>query len=80
MVKAINRCGEHDVLAAAAEDHDPVIALTRELISIHSWGGIETNEPVLDHLRQVKRNRTSTGKRCAWSGPLKGAAWSDCCL
>jgi succinyl-diaminopimelate desuccinylase len=33
-VNAINYGSEHDVLDAASEDHESVVALTRELVAI----------------------------------------------
>lgn len=49
-MNTINHGGEHDVLAAATEDHESVIALTRELVAIPSRGGIDPYEPVLNRL------------------------------
>ncbi|WP_328617215.1 hypothetical protein OHS18_13315 [Amycolatopsis sp. NBC_00355] len=49
-MNVINQVGEHDVLAAARQDHESVIALTRELVIIPSRGGIDPYEPVLNQL------------------------------
>ncbi|GAA1274355.1 succinyl-diaminopimelate desuccinylase [Sphaerisporangium rubeum] len=44
--------GEPEIAAAlhmADEDHDAVVALTRELVRIPSRGGVDSYEPVLEH-------------------------------
>jgi hypothetical protein len=42
IVNAINHGGEHDVLAAAKQDHESVIELTRDLVTIPSRGGVDS--------------------------------------
>jgi succinyl-diaminopimelate desuccinylase len=42
VVEAIDRGGEHDVLAAAKQDHESVTELTRDLVTIPSRGGVDS--------------------------------------
>ncbi|WP_245193139.1 M20 family metallopeptidase [Amycolatopsis alba] len=89
----INRGGEHDVLAAAREDHDSVVALTRELVAIPSRGGIDPYEPVLTRLGSwldrhdlaatVLKDQTgaTVGLTCEIHGARPGPRWVlDACL
>src|SRR3954453_12483732 len=42
--------GEYNVLATAQEDHESVIELTRDLVTIPSRGGIDSYEEILDRV------------------------------
>lgn len=92
-MNTINHSGEHDVLAAATEDHESVVALTRELVAIPSRGGIEPYEPVLNRLSTwlEQHNLTATvlndktgatvGLTCEIRGTRPGPRWVlDACL
>lgn len=92
-MNAINRAGEHDVLAAATKDHESVIALTRELVAVPSRGGIDPYEPVLNQLSgwlhqrnlltTVLKDKTGAivGLTCEIRGDQPGPRWVlDACL
>jgi succinyl-diaminopimelate desuccinylase len=81
------------VLAAATEDHDSVVELTRALVAIASRGGIDPYEPVLDHVAgwlaarflSAAVLRDSTGAAvaltCEVVGARRGPRWVlDACL
>lgn len=83
----------HDLLAAAEEDQESVIELTRDLVTIPSRGGIDPYEPVLDrvgawlagrHLpTTVLKDETATtvGLTCEITGTRPGPRWVlDACL
>jgi succinyl-diaminopimelate desuccinylase len=83
----------HDVLAAAKEDHESVIELTRDLVTIPSRGGIDPYEPVLDRISHwlaqhrvpvsVLKDGTGAivGLTCEISGCRPGLRWVlDACL
>jgi succinyl-diaminopimelate desuccinylase len=85
--------GEHDVLAAAKQDHESVIELTRELVAIPSRGGIDSYDPVIQrlsawlvqrHLRaRVLSDSTgaTVGLTCEVTGSRPGPRWVlDACL
>lgn len=84
---------DHDVLAAATQDHESVIELTRDLVSIPSRGGIDPYEPVLDridtwlaqhglHTSALKDKTGATvGLTCEVAGSRPGPRWVlDACL
>jgi succinyl-diaminopimelate desuccinylase len=92
-VNAINPGSGHDVLAAAKEDHESVIELTRDLVTIPSRGGVDSYEPVLDRLSAwlTHRNLAPTvltdktgaivGLTCEVTGTRPGPRWVlDACL
>ncbi|MGH3564867.1 MAG: M20 family metallopeptidase [Pseudonocardia sp.] len=92
-MNAINPGGMHDVQAAAKEDHESVIELTRDLVTLPSRGGIDLYEPVLDRLRAwltqrnlpttVLRDKTgaTVGLTCEVTGTHPGPRWVlDACL
>ncbi|WP_284741688.1 M20 family metallopeptidase [Amycolatopsis sp. RTGN1] len=92
-MNAIDQAGGHDVLAAAAEDHESVVTLTRELVAIPSRGGIDPYEPVLNQLSTwlEQRNLSATvlkdktgatvGLTCEIRGAHPGPRWVlDACL
>ncbi|MET9259573.1 M20/M25/M40 family metallo-hydrolase [Amycolatopsis sp. NPDC004079] len=85
--------GDHDVQAAAREDFESVLALTRELVAIPSRGGIDPYEPALDRLRTWLRERglpvsvltdktgAVVGLVCEIAGVHPGPRWVlDACL
>lgn len=92
-MNAINHDAEHDVLAAAKEDHESVLALTRDLVAIPSRGGVDPYEPVLARLSAwldhhqlptttLKDKTGSTvGLTCEIQGARPGPRWVlDACL
>ncbi|TDV44197.1 M20 family metallopeptidase [Actinophytocola oryzae] len=83
----------HDVHAAATQDHESVIELTRDLVTIPSRGGIDPYEPILDstsdwlaqhHLpTAVLKDDTgaAVGLTCEIKGAHPGPRWVlDACL
>jgi succinyl-diaminopimelate desuccinylase len=83
----------HDVLAAAKEDHESVIELTRDLVTIPSRGGIDPYEPVLDQISHWLAQRglpatvlkdatdATVGLTCEVGGSRPGPRWVlDACL
>lgn len=54
---ATNNAAEHEPWAAAKEDHESVIDLTRDLVAIPSRAGIDPYTPVLDHLNRWMSQR-----------------------
>ncbi len=83
----------HDVLAAAKEDHESVIELTRDLVAIPSRGGIDPYEPVLDRIGNWLTQRglpttvlkdaigATVGLTCEIRGSRPGPRWVfDACL
>jgi succinyl-diaminopimelate desuccinylase len=83
----------HDVLAAAKEDHESVIELTRDLVTIPSRGGVDPYEPVLDRISSWLAQRglpatvlkdttgASVGLTCEVNGTRPGPRWIlDACL
>lgn len=86
-MNAINHRGEHDVLAAAKEDHESVVELTRDLVAIPSRGGVDSYEPVLDRLSSWLRQRnlpatvlkdnsgSLVGLTCEVTGSRSGPRW-----
>jgi succinyl-diaminopimelate desuccinylase len=93
VVNPIDHSHEHDVLAAATQDHESVLTLTRELVAIPSRGGIDTYEPVLNRLSSwlEQRNLPATmlkdktgatvGLTCEIRGTRPGPRWVlDACL
>lgn len=92
-MNAINHGGEHDVLVAAEEDHESVVELTRELVTIPSRGGVDPYDPVLDRLGAwlAHHNLPATvltdstgatvGLTCEVPGSRPGPRWVlDACL
>ncbi|MGH3899732.1 MAG: M20 family metallopeptidase [Pseudonocardiaceae bacterium] len=92
-MNTIDHGGEHDVLAAAKEDHESVIELTRELVEIPSRGGVDPYDPVLDRLGAWLESRCLTatvlkdstgatvGLTCEVAGARPGPRWVlDACL
>ncbi|PKW14488.1 M20 family metallopeptidase [Saccharopolyspora spinosa] len=92
-MNAINHVGEHDVLAAAKEDHESVIELTRDLVAIPSRGGVDSYDPVLNRLSiwleqrhlaaTVLKDKTgaTVGLTCEVKGARPGPRWVlDACL
>lgn len=90
---AMSYSGVHDVLAAAKEDHDSVVELTRALVAIPSRGGIDSYDPILQRLSTwlaqhhlpttVLTDATSTtvGLACEITGTRPGPRWVlDACL
>ncbi|GAA1992675.1 M20 family metallopeptidase [Amycolatopsis minnesotensis] len=83
----INHSGEHDVLAAAREDHESVIALTRDLVALPSRGGIDPYEPLINRLSSwlderglsaaVLKDKTgaTVGLTCEIRGARPGPRW-----
>lgn len=82
-----------DLLAAARDDHDSVIELTRDLVTIPSRGGIDPYDPVLDRVSTwltsrglpvtVLKDKTdaTVGLACAIAGTRPGPRWVlDACL
>ncbi len=93
VVTAINHGGAGDVLAAAMEDHESVLDLTRELVAISSRGGVDPYEPVLNRLSAwleqhhlpatVLKDKTgaTVGLTYAVTGAHPGPRWVlDACL
>jgi succinyl-diaminopimelate desuccinylase len=93
VVEAIDHGGEHDVLAAAKQDHESVTELTRDLVTIPSRGGVDSCDPVLDRLSTwfgqrdlpatVLRDKTgaTVGLTCEVTGSGPGPRWVlDACL
>lgn len=83
----------HDVLSTAKDDHESVITLTRDLVTIPSRGGLDPYKPVLHHighwLTQHGLNPTAltdkTGATvvltCEIRGSQPGPRWVlDACL
>lgn len=83
----------HDVLAAAKEDHESVIELTRDLVSIPSRGGVDSYESVLERashwLEQhglpatvlTDATGAALGLTCEVTGSRPGSRWVlDACL
>jgi succinyl-diaminopimelate desuccinylase len=83
----------HDLLAAAKEDHESVIELTRDLVTIPSRGGIDAYEPVLDRVGTWLTGRhlpvtvlkdttdATVGLACEIAGARPGPRWVlDACL
>lgn len=83
----------HDVLAAAKEDHESVIELTHDLVTIPSRGGIDPYEPVLDRIGDWLAQRglpatvlsdntgATVGLTCEIRGSRPGPRWVlDACL
>jgi succinyl-diaminopimelate desuccinylase len=92
-MNAINRGGQHDALAAANEDHESVVALVRDLVTIPSRGGVDSYDPVLDRLNAwlahhrlratVLKDSTgaTVGLTCEVHGARAGPRWVlDACL
>ena len=90
---AINHGGEHDALAAAKEDHESVVELTRDLVTIPSRGGVNPYDPVLDRLSTWLAHRelpatvlkdstgATVGLTCEIHGSRSGPRWVlDACL
>jgi succinyl-diaminopimelate desuccinylase len=82
-----------DVLAAAKEDHESVIELTRDLVTIPSRGGIDPYDPVLDRISHwltqrglpatvlTDTNGATVGLTCDINTPRPGPRWVlDACL
>ncbi|MGH3812417.1 MAG: hypothetical protein ACRDUV_08175 [Pseudonocardiaceae bacterium] len=83
----------HDVLAAAKEDQESVIELTRDLVAIPSRGGVDSYEPVLDRIGSWLADRglpavvlkdstgATVGLTCEIRGSRAGSRWVlDACL
>lgn len=82
-----DQAGSHDVLAAAKEDHESVIELTRDLVRLPSRGGIDPYDPVLNRLRAWLTDHqlsptpltdeagTTVGLTCAIQGSRPGPRW-----
>ncbi len=83
----------YDVLAAAKEDHESVIELTRDLVTIPSRGGVDPYDPVLDRISRwlaqhdlpATTLKDSTGATvvltCEVTGSRSGPRWVlDACL
>lgn len=92
-MNAINHDAEHDVLAAAKEDHESVLAMTRDLVAIPSRGGVDPYEPVLARLSAwldqhhlpaaTLKDKTgaTVGLTCEIQGARPGPRWVlDACL
>ena len=92
-MNAVNPGGERDVLAAAKEDHESVIELIRDLVTIPSRGGIDSYDPVLDRLSTWLAQRdlpaavlkdctgATVGLTCEVKGSRPGSRWVlDACL
>ncbi|HSZ28949.1 MAG TPA: M20/M25/M40 family metallo-hydrolase, partial [Pseudonocardiaceae bacterium] len=92
-MNAINHGGEHDALAAAKEDHESVVELTRDLVTIPSRGGVDSYDPVLDRLSAWLAHRdlpatvlqdstgATVGLTCEVHGSRPGPRWVlDACL
>ena len=92
-MNAINHGGEHDVLAAAKEDHESVVELTRDLVTIPSRGGVDSYDLVLDRLSAWLAHRdlpatvlkdstgATVGLTCEVHGSRPGPRWVlDACL
>ena len=82
-----------DALAMAKDDHESVIELTRELVTIPSRGGVDPYEPVIDRISgwlaqrglpgTVLRDTTgaTVGLTCEVRGSRPGPRWVlDACL
>lgn len=82
-----------DLLAAAKEDHESVIELTRDLVTIPSRGGVDPYEPVLDRVSTWLTGRrlpvtvlkdatdAAVGLVCEIAGTRPGPRWVlDACL
>ena len=79
-------------MGAVPEDHESVIALTRELVAIPSRGGLDPYEPVLDHVGAwltqrglpvtvLKDGTNPVGLTCEITGGRPGPRWVlDACL
>lgn len=89
----IDSSSAHDVRAAASEDFDSVLDLTRDLVAIPSRGGIDPYEPALDRLSTwltahdlpvtVLKDKTGAvvGFVCEVTGAHPGPRWVlDACL
>jgi succinyl-diaminopimelate desuccinylase len=83
----------HETLAAAKEDHESVIELTRDLVTIPSRGGVDPYQPVLDRIGAWLNDRrlpvtvltdttgVTVGLTCEIKGSRPGARWVlDACL
>jgi succinyl-diaminopimelate desuccinylase len=83
----------HDLLAVAKQDHESVIELTRDLVTIPSRGGVDPYDPVLDRVRAwlaghhlpatVLKDKTdaTVGLTCEIAGSQPGPRWVlDACL
>ncbi|MGH3813064.1 MAG: M20 family metallopeptidase, partial [Pseudonocardiaceae bacterium] len=92
-MNAINHGGEHDVLAAAKEDHESVVELTRDLVTIPSRASVDPYNPVLDRLSAWLAHRhlpttvlkdstgATVGLTCEVHGARPGPRWVlDACL
>ncbi len=92
-MNAINHGDEQNVLAAAKEDHESVVELTRNLVAVPSRGGVDSYDPVLDRLSAwmahrhlpatVLKDKTgaTVGLTCELHGARPGPCWVlDACL
>jgi succinyl-diaminopimelate desuccinylase len=83
----------HDLVAVAHHDHQSVIELTRDLVTIPSRGGIDAYEPVLDRVGAWLAQRhlpvttltdktdAIVGLTCEVAGTRPGPRWVlDACL